>query len=188
MRKHFVALVCGAVIATGAGVLAQSGSIRLVPPPAQAVRFAQPWRATSAGGETKILGSVVDARQLPVAHVKVQLRSLLSGRVEQVAESDDNGEYQFLVDNPGTYVIEMVLADGSVLAVSNAGSLRRYETLNTFVQLPGRWDYAKRSVVPVVNASTFFGMGSLDTMTASTLTMAVDSEIGPADVEPVSPQ
>jgi hypothetical protein len=187
MRKHFAALVCGAVIATGAGVLAQGGSIRLVPPPAQGLRFTEPWRAI-AGGETKIIGYVVDARRLPVAHVKVQLRSLLSGNVEQVAESDDNGEHQFLVDNPGTYVIEMMVADGSVLAVSNAGSLRRYETLHAFVQLPGRWDYATRSVVPVVNASTFFGMGSLDTMTASTLTMAVDGEIGPADVEPVSPQ
>ena len=112
----------------------------------------------------------------------------MNGNVEQVAETDDKGEYQFIVDNPGTYVVEMVISDGSVLALSSARSLRRYETLNAVVQLSGRWDDTTRSVVPVVTAASFFGMGSLDTMTASTLTMAVHNEIRPADVEPVSPQ
>ena len=51
--------------------------------------------------------------------------------------ANDNGEYEFLVDDPGTYVVEMVMVDGYVLALSNAGSLARYETLHTVVQLPG---------------------------------------------------
>ena len=159
MRHHFVAVVCAAVVATGAGVLAQSGTIRLVPAPKQAVRFAQPWRTTTAGGETKIVGSVVDARQVPVAHVMVQLRRLLDGKVEQVAESDDNGNYQFIVENPGTYVVETVMADGSVLGLSNAASLRRYETLNTVVQLSGRHAWRNKTAAPATVAFVLTGAG-----------------------------
>ena len=34
----------------------------------------------------------------------------------------------------------MVMVDGYVVALSNAGTIARYETLQTVVQLPGRWD------------------------------------------------
>ena len=37
------------------------------------------------------------------------------------------------------------MVDGYVIALSNAGSLARYETLRTLVQLPGRWDIAAAS-------------------------------------------
>ena len=58
--------------------------------------------------------------------------------------ANDAGEYEFLLDDPGTYVVEMSMVDGYVLALSNAGSLARYETLHTVVQLPGRWDAGLR--------------------------------------------
>lgn len=179
MRKLMIAVVCAALGATSTGLLAQSGSIRLVPPTAQGVKFAQPWRPAGAGGDTRIIGTVIDIRQTPVAYVKVQLRSLVTGNVEEEVESNENGEYEFAVGDPGTYVVEMTMVDGYVVALSNAGSLARYETLRTVVQLPGRWDTQLRNVIMPQNNSAFLGMSAQTTMTAATLTLAVDANIAP---------
>jgi hypothetical protein len=75
----------------------------------------------------------------------------------------------------------MVMVDGYVVALSNAGSLARYETLNTVVILPGRWDAAARRVVTPQAAGSFLGAGAQSTMTATTLQMAIDQEIRPIE-------
>ena len=63
---------------------------------------------------------------------KVQLRNLVTGKVAHGRPSPTTmASIEFLVDDPGTYVVEMVMVDGYVLALSNAGSLARYETLQT---------------------------------------------------------
>jgi hypothetical protein len=169
------------------GVLAQSGSIRLIPPTASGVKFAQPWRPSGTTGDTMIVGTVIDVRQVPVAYAKVQLRSLLTGIVQQDVESNEYGEYTFAVETPGTYVVEMVRVDGYVLALSNAGSLARFETLRTLVQLPGRWDLQLRNMVMPRNTTSFLGMSAQRTMTAATVNLALDMKIAPVNAgEPVS--
>lgn len=179
MKRLMIAVVCAALGATSTALLAQSGSIRRVPTPTQGVKFAQPWRPAGMTGGTRIVGSVIDIRQTPVAHVKVQLRSLITGNIEKEVESNGNGEYEFGVDDPGTYVVEMVMADGYVVALSNAGSLSSFETMRTLVQLPGRWDTQSRTMVIPQNTSAFLGMSAQTTMTAATLTLAVDANIAP---------
>jgi hypothetical protein len=124
---------------------------------------------------------------VPVAYANVQLRSLITGSVQQEGRSDGNGEYSFSVADPGTYVVEMIMVDGYVVALSNAGSLARYETLQTLVQLPGRWDSLLRNMIIPKNASSFLGMSAQSTMTAATMSLAVNTNIGPMDAgEPVS--
>jgi hypothetical protein len=172
-----------------AGVSAeQRGEMIFVRPPAPTVRFSGPWRPNGTGTETRVIGTVIDIRQVPVSHARVQLRDLKTGSVLATTDTNGIGEYAFSLVDPGTYVVEMVMADNSVVALSNAGSLRRYETMNTVVVLPGRWDFNTLSMVSLVNTSGFFGMSSLNTMTASTLTMAVASEVKTTSAEPVSPQ
>jgi hypothetical protein len=172
---------------SGAGLTAQTG-VRLVQPPRPGVTFVETWRPTNRNTDTKIVGAVIDIRQLPVAYAKVQLRNLVTGKVTLQGEANDNGEYEFLVDDPGTYVVEMTMVDGYVVALSNAGSLARYETLQTVVQLPGRWDAARRNMTMPQNAANFLGMSAQTTMTAATLTLAADQNISPVDAgEPVSP-
>lgn len=178
MKRLMIAVVCAALGATSTALFAQGG-IRHVPPPTQGVKFAQPWRPAGVTGGTRIIGSVIDIRQTPVAHVKVQLRSLITGNIEEEVESNGNGEYEFGVDDPGTYVVEMVMADGYVVALSNAGSLSSFETMRTLVQLPGRWDSQMRTMVIPQNTSAFLGMSAQTTMTAATLTLAVDANIAP---------
>lgn len=179
------------MIATlGATAAAQQRGITLVRPnTSTAVKFSAPWRPDGGTGETRVVGTVIDIRQVPVTYARVQLRDLKTGAVLATAETNELGEYDFELIDPGMYVVEMVMVDNYVIALSNAGALRRYETLNTVVQLPGRWDFASRTMFAAVNASAFFGMGSARTMTSSTLSLAVDSEIRPINPgEPVSPQ
>jgi len=188
VRKFIVVVLIG-VAGIPLSAEQRRGEVVLVQPPASPVRFAGPWRPAGSTGETRVVGTVIDVRQVPVAYAHVQLRDLRSGVV--IAEGDTNasGEYEFKVAEPGTFVVEMVLLDSRVLALSNAGSLARYQTLNTVIQLPGRWDTASRSMQMIVGATAFFGIGSARTMTSSTLALASDAAIRPVDAgEPVSPQ
>lgn len=187
MSTHHFTAALGLIIATSAGLAAQ-GTIYRVQPPISGLRFAETWRPTTTSGDTKIIGTVIDIRQVPVTKVKVQLRNLLTGEVQEVTESNENGEYEFSVTEPGTYVVEMVLVDGYVIALSNAGSLARYETLQTVVQLAGRWDSLAANVVIPTSMTSFVGMSAATTMTADTLAMAAQQNIAPVDAgEPVSP-
>lgn len=187
MSRHTNSLLWGLVLMCGASLTAQTG-VRLVPPARPGVTFAESWRPANAKSGTRIIGTVIDLRQVPVAYAKVQLRNLVTGSVAMESLANDNGEYEFLLDDPGTYVVEMSMVDGDVLALSNAGSLARYETLNTVVQLPGYWDAGLRTMTMPQNAANFLGMSSQTTMTATTLALATDLNITPMDPgEPVSP-
>lgn len=146
-----------------------------------AVTFSSPWRPGGVGGDTKIIGTVIDIRQVPVSHAKVQIRNLETGNVEQQGEANDAGEYEFLLDDPGTYVVEMVMVDGAVVALSNAGALGRYETMQTVLQLPGRWDDVGRRMVVDQNMTSFLGMSARTTMAAATIEVAVENNIAPRD-------
>lgn len=187
MKKQIAVVVCAVVVAASSVLLAQGGSIRLVPRPPQGVTFAEPWTPSGIGGDTRVIGTVIDIGQAPVAHAKIQLRSLVTGTVQQAGESNENGEYQFNVETPGTYVVEMTMVDGYVVALSNAGALARYDTLRTLVQLPGRWDSRLRRMVIPQSTTSFLGMSAQNSMTATTLSMAVDLNIRPVNSgEPVS--
>ena len=187
MKRLIFAIAFAALGATSSGLLAQSGSIRLDPPTPFGVTFAQPWRPAGITGDTIISGRVIDIGQVPVAHAKVQLRSLVTGSVQQEGESDEFGEYQFTVDAPGTYVVEMVTVEGYVIGLSNAGSLARFETVRMQVQLPGRWDTQLRHMIMPQSTTSFLGMSAQSTMTSATLTMAADLNIAPVNSgEPVS--
>lgn len=183
MVKRISLVGFGLIVALCTGATAQQ-----MVPPDPSLRFIQPWRPTTVTGQTQIVGTVIDIRQMPVANARVRLRNLNTGRIEQEAETNDKGEYVFVLVEPGTYVVEMVLTDGAILALSNAGALARYETLQTVVQLPGRWNLVSRNMEMQQNMANFVGMSSAQTMTAATLTMAVEQSITPLDAgEPVSP-
>ena len=183
--KHFAVLM----IATfSVGIAAQQGGGgRLVQPPAPSIHFADPLQP--AGAETAVVGTVVDTLKAPIAMAHVRLRDLNSGKVVAETDTNDLGEFAFTDVEPGSYVVEMLHSKDQVIALSNAGALARYQRFTATVQLPGRWDYTSRSIVNSVNAARFFGLGSADTMTASTLSMAASSQLLSVDAgEPVSPQ
>lgn len=118
----------------------------------------------------------------------MQLRDLSNGQVVGKTNANDRGEYSFLVAEPGTYVVEMVVPGGIVVGLSNAGVLARYETLQTVVRLNGLWDSVNRKLILVNNPVSFLGMSSAATMTATTLTLAAEDQVPVTNPgEPVSP-
>ena len=197
MRHQQLLASLGVVLALGVALSAadQGGVIRREEPPSPSrdaeptsVTYAGAWRPAGATSATRVIGTVIDVLRVPVPKAQVQLRNLDTGRVENKLEADDLGAYEFAVDESGTYVVEAVQVDGYVMALSNAGSLSRYETLATIVQLPGRWDFARSTMIIDRDVTAFFGMSSRTTMTATTIQIAVEQEVTPVNPGvPVSP-
>jgi hypothetical protein len=185
MRYPIAAIGVGLVIALGVAVSAeQRGTVTRDRPPAtgrsNALKFSAPWRP-EGGASTRIIGTVIDIKQVPIAKVKVRLRNITTGEVMAETESDENGEYAFPELDPGLYVVEMFIDNRYVVALSNTGTVARFETLQTVVQLPGRWDLGSQSVMSVNDPTLFIGMSAATTFTAATLVTAVNQEIPTTD-------
>ena len=167
----------------------QRREVQLVRPSVSpAMRLTLPWPPAGATA-TRVIGTVVDVSRAPVSYAKVQLRNLGNGLVLATADANEAGEYAFDVSEPGTYVVEMLVLDHHVLALSNAVTLRRYETSRTLIRLAGRWDFASRTMFMPASPTAFFGMGAANSMTSSTMTLAAEADVPPVDAgEPVSPQ
>lgn len=152
------------------------------------VRFLDSYRDIGASRETKIVGAVVDIKHAQVKNVHVQLRNLATGVVEQQGTSNEYGTYEFILRESGTYVVEMVLGDSSVVALSEARLIEPFETVWTLVQLPGRWDSRLQRIDLSPNPAAYLGVSGQLSMTAETLELAVEMNIAPKDAgEPVSP-
>lgn len=187
VRKFVIVMLIGAA---GIAVSAEQrrGEVVLVRPPSSPIRFAGPWRPEGAVN-TRVVGTVLDVAQMPVAYARLQLRELKTGGIVGKTESNDRGEYEFTVVEPGLFVVEMLVKENQVLALSNAGLLARYQTLQTFIQLTGRWNFTSRSMSTPVPRSGFLGFGAARSMTSTTIALAADADIRPIDAgEPVSPQ
>lgn len=188
MRKHIFAAICGTLAISAVAVSAQQSGVATLVPRGQSLKFAEPWRPNGASGATRIIGTVIDIQQTPVANARVRLRNLVTGSIDEVVESNANGEYAFEIDSSGTYVVEMVLVDGFILSLSNAGSVARFETLQTVIQLPGRWDSGRNNMTVQQGFSGFLGMSAATSMTNGTLSLAYQEGVSAADAgEPVSP-
>jgi hypothetical protein len=176
------------MIATSTTLGAQVGTISRADRAKPALRFNEALPSAPAARETMIVGLVIDVSRVPVPDAMVRLRNIVSGDVVQESQANDDGEYRFLVAEPGTYVVEMVLANGHVAALSNAAALERYQTLQTLVRLPGRWNSVNRTVRAPYRTMDILGAGGARTLTADTLIIAVQRNISALDAgEPVSP-
>ncbi len=186
MSKQLFAAICLTMIAS-AGLVAQRSTVTRGNSGLVGPTLAERWRPANQAGATRVIGTVIDIRMVPVANARVQLRSLVNGTVQQAQDTNEAGEYTFDVEDPGTFVVEMALTDGQIVALSNAGTLARFETMRTVIQLPGRWDSALRGIVMPQSVINFVGLGSAQTMTQTTLNAAVSQNITPINSgEPVS--
>ena len=180
--------VIGLVIATSTTLGAQVGTMARADRAKPALRFNEALPSAPAARETMIVGMVVDVSQVPVRAAMVRLRDIVSGDVVQESQANDHGEYRFLVAEPGTYVVEVVLASGHVAALSNAAALERFQTLQTLVQLPGHWNSVDRTVRAPYRTMDIFGVSRARPLIADTLIIAVQRNISALDAgEPVSP-
>ena len=186
--NRIVPAILATLLVAGITLTAQSMSVRRVQPPPPGARLVEPWQPAGSDRATRIIGNVIDIRHTPVAYARVQLRNLTTTQIDDVKQADGSGNYEFIVELPGTYVVEMASLNGYVIALSNAGSLARYETLRTVVQLPGRWDFSRGVMYMTQNMSSFFGMSAANSMTATTLSLAAEQSLSTIEAgEPVSP-
>ncbi|HEX4915583.1 MAG TPA: carboxypeptidase-like regulatory domain-containing protein, partial [Vicinamibacterales bacterium] len=105
--NRIVPAILAITLLTSATITAQSVSVRRVLPPSAGVRLLEPWLPGNVRGVTRIVGNVIDIRQVPVSRARVQLRNLNTSQITAVQDTDDNGDYEFVIDEPGTYVVEM---------------------------------------------------------------------------------
>lgn len=134
MRTFKWLLGTGLVVALAATAGAQGTFVRSVP------------RSTFNIGEggafqpanNALIGTVRDAVDDIVPQAEVHLRNLRSGSVDQAGSTNAEGAFAFRAIEPGTYVVEMVLASGAVAAISEATTVGSGEVVQTLVRLTAR--------------------------------------------------
>lgn len=108
---------------------------------------------TAAGATrvTSVIGYVWAGEGTPVSNATVQLRNIVTGQVEQVSTTLQNGAFSFTSVPGGTYTIEYVTdITGKVTTIGQAISVAPGETVATFVRLGGKLV----SLVPDLVANT----------------------------------
>jgi hypothetical protein len=91
--------------------------------------------ATGSGGATSVLGAAWTVDNTPIPGAQVQLRNLVSGKVEAKAVADLAGQFTFSHLEGGTYAVELIGDTGKILTVGHAFVIAPGETVATFVRL-----------------------------------------------------
>lgn len=91
--------------------------------------------ATGSGGTTSVLGAAWQVDNTPIPGAQVQLRNLVSGKIEAKAVADNFGQFTFSRIEGGTYVVELIGQNGKVVTVGHAFVIAPGETVATFVRL-----------------------------------------------------
>jgi len=85
---------------------------------------------------TSVMGYLWAGEGTPISNATIQLRNIVTGQVEQVSTTLQNGAFAFNNVEGGTYAIEYVSdSAGRVIAVGQAFSVAPGETVATFVRL-----------------------------------------------------
>lgn len=88
---------------------------------------------------TSVMGYLWAGEGTPISDATVQLRNIVTGQVEQVSTTLNNGAFAFNNVQGGTYAIEYLTdSAGRVIAVGQAFSVAPGETVATFVRLGSR--------------------------------------------------
>ena len=151
------------VIATPAIHAGQAISIARVPgittPPAGDVTVPSvKVAAEKLTASTMIKGNALDSANGQLANVPVRLRDAHFGRVVETQYTDRSGMFAFKSIQPGTYIVEILGNDESILAASQLLNVNAGEAVLAVVKLPF-------SIPPVA--------GLADTMTTRTAALLV---------------
>jgi hypothetical protein len=91
--------------------------------------------ATGTRGTTSVLGVAWKVDNTPIPGARVQLRNLVSGKIEARAVADENGQFSFPHLEGGSYVVELIGDSGRIVTVGHAFVIAPGETVATFVRL-----------------------------------------------------
>lgn len=122
-----------ALLALGTITVSAQEALRVDGRPA----FAAPAAATG-GGVTAIEGHTLTAVSAPLPNATVRLRDVRSGRALETTSSDKTGMFVFRRLDPGSYVVELIARDQTILAASPLLNVNAGELVLTIVKLPLR--------------------------------------------------
>ena len=95
-----------------------------------------PLPVAALGGKINaLLGMVRTSLNRPVPYAMVVLRNILTGQVRARTTANGRGEFSFVDLDSNLYVVELVQADGSVVATSSMVGLVRGEVLQIEVRV-----------------------------------------------------
>ena len=132
---------------TTLGVAAQSPTLAA---PGESTRVASPWGALAGGvtpralasarsiSLTTIQGNTLTATNDVLPNAAVRLRDARSGRIRDTQVTDHAGLFAFHAVDPGTYVVEIVGSDQTVLAASQMLNVDAGDSVSAIVKLPFR--------------------------------------------------
>ena len=85
-----------------------------------------------------VQGHAIDSTGVSMPEAAIRLRDARSGRIVGTLLSDDAGMFTFRGIDPGTYIVEILGSDSTVLAASQMLSVNAGDALSAVVKLPFR--------------------------------------------------
>lgn len=82
-----------------------------------------------------IIGTAWHHDNSPVSNALLRLRNVTTGRIVMGTQANVQGRFTFLQVLPGSYIVELVDANGDIRAVGQMFSLGAGETVATFIRL-----------------------------------------------------
>jgi hypothetical protein len=87
---------------------------------------------------TTIHGNALDSSDGPLVNVSVRLRDARFGRIIEMQYTDQSGIFVFKALEPGSYIVEIIANDQSILAASQLLNVQGGEVVSAVVKLPFR--------------------------------------------------
>jgi hypothetical protein len=124
---------------------------------------------------TTIQGNALDATNGNLPNAVVRLRDARFGRIVDTELTDKSGLFAFRTLDPGSYIVEVIGNDSSVLAASQILNIEAGEIVSAIVQLP---------LLTLVSAA---GTSTIATATAIVTEAAATGVVAVIATDPVSP-
>jgi len=110
-----------------------------LPSPAQQVRRTAAQRSVEVPpviGMAVIQGNALSSSNMPLRDAAIRLRDARTGRIVQAGRTDQAGLFVFRGVDPGTYIVELLGADQTVVAASELLEANAGDTISAIVKLP----------------------------------------------------
>jgi hypothetical protein len=85
---------------------------------------------------TTIQGNALDSVGRPMGNALMRLRDARTGRIVDTAATDPTGLFTFSAVDPGSYIVELLGEDGTVMASSQLLNVGAGEMVSALVKLP----------------------------------------------------
>jgi hypothetical protein len=176
--SRLLAIAIGSLIAVGSASLAAQQSVATaVNTPRNTVTRAALARAKEKA-LTTIQGNALSSTNGQMSDAVVRLRDARFGRIVDSQVTDKSGMFAFKAVDPGSYIVEIVSNNQSILAASQLLNVNPGEAVSAVVKLPFK--------IPPF-AGVMGSTASTPTATAVATQAAVSSIVAVAPTTPISP-